>query len=388
MDAALFIQMLHDKHFFDLARLRYKYSAAAVDEMLSLLGRTMYVPLPLLDSGGQPLVYLPHVAQVSDHGMKKLLHVPASGAPFGRQAMEEEIQFSLEIENYHSNRQSIRRIWDGYAPQDEAEARIYGMKRGLDFIMDQQNAITEENLHELYQRSIGLFLPESDRLLPGRLYRHDAVYVVGGKAEHQGLPAAGLPQAMAQLVAFANAKDDVDELHKAAILHFYLAYLHPYFDGNGRTARLLHLWYLVQKGYPSALFIPFSKYIEQSRSAYYRAYEQTEANAAFSGRLDVTPYLAYFAEHVYKKLEPASAPEGQKLELYQAALEAGTITLKEKALWEYVLSAYGTAPFTTKQLERDFGGAAYATIRSFVLKFSKLGLLHAQKYGNKVQYWV
>ena len=54
-----------------------------------------------------------------------------------------------------------------------------------------------------------------------------------------------LPDAMKRLVDFANTKDVINELHKAAILHFAFAYYHPYFDGNGRTARLLHLWYLV-----------------------------------------------------------------------------------------------------------------------------------------------
>ena len=47
------------------------------------------------------------------------------------------------------------------------------------------------------------------------------------------------------LVDFANANDGINKLHKAATLHFAFAYYHPYFDGNGRTARLFHLWYLV-----------------------------------------------------------------------------------------------------------------------------------------------
>lgn len=43
---------------------------------------------------------------------------------------------------------------------------------------------------------------------------------------------------------------------------------------------------------------------------------------------------------------------------------------------------------TTKQLEKDFGDAAFATVRSFVLKFTDLGLLNAQKMKNKVLYSV
>ena len=66
----------------------------------------------------------------------------------------------------------------------------------------------------------------------------------------------------------------------------------------------------------------------------------------------------------------------------------GQVTENEKALWEFVLSAYGYVEFSTKQLEKGFGNAAYATIRSFVLKFEKLGLIKSTQYGNRVMYAV
>ena len=55
-------------------------------------------------------------------------------------------------------------------------------------------------------------------------------------------------------------------------------------------------------------------------------------------------------------------------------------------LWQFVLTAYGSEEFSTKRLEKDFGDAAYATIRSFVLKFERLGLLASVHYGNRVKY--
>ena len=70
----------------------------------------------------------------------------------------------------------------------------------------------------------------------------------------------------------------MNDLIKAAIIHFYVTYIHPYFDGNGRMARLLHLWCLVQSGYPSALFIPFSSLISRSRREYYKAFTLAEEN--------------------------------------------------------------------------------------------------------------
>lgn len=388
MDGAKFAKMLSDKHLFELDRMEYKYSVSSVKEFIGLLRQNLAQPLPLADFSSDELFYLPNLAQISTNGMKQLLSVPASNQSFGLQAMTEEIHATFQIENIRSSRNSIRHILNGYAPRNEEESRIYGMKRGLDFIADRQNAITEENLHQLYQISSGDYLPDEDRLLPDHFYRHDHVYVVGGEESREGLPAQQLPDAMKRLVDFTNAKDGINELHKAAILHFAFAYYHPYFDGNGRTARLLHLWYLVQQGYPAALFTPFSRYIAESKAAYYKAYDRVEKNALISGYTDVTPFLSYFCNEIYNRLQVDAAPPQADLQVYQTALANGKITEKERLLWEYVLSAYGTEEFTTKQLEKDFRNAAYATIRTFVMKFHEMGLLAARKAGNRVYYKV
>lgn len=388
MDGMKFAKMLSDKHLFELDRMAYKYSAADVRAFSEILRQNFAQPLPLVDFAGQALVCLPNLAQISTKSMKQLLSVPAESQPFGVRAMTEEIHATLQIENIHSTRNSIRHILNGNAPRNEEENRIYGMKRGLDFIADQQNEITEENLHQLYQISTGEYLPSEDKLLPDHFYRHDAVYIVGGEESRKGLSDELLPQVMKQLIDFANAEDDLNELHKAAILHFAFAYYHPYFDGNGRTARLLHLWYLARHGYPAALFTPFSRYIAESKAAYYKAYERVEKNAMLTGYTDVTPFLSYFCKEVYNRLQADTAPAHTDFKVYQQALVEGRITEKERRLWEYVLSAYGTSEFTTKQLEKDFHNAAYATIRTFVMKFHDMDLLASRNAGNRVFYKV
>ena len=388
MDGTKLAKMLSDKHLFELDRMAYKYSAADVKEFSELLQQNFSQPLPLVDFAGQTLVCLPNLAQISTKSMKQLLSVPAESQPFGVQAMTEEIHATLQIENIHSTRNSIRHILNGNAPRNEEENRIYGMKRGLDFIADQQNEITEENLHQLYQISTGEYLPAEDKLLPDHFYRHDDVYIVGGEESRKGLSDELLPQVMKQLIDFANVEDDLNELHKAAILHFAFAYYHPYFDGNGRTARLLHLWYLARHGYPAALFTPFSRYIAESKAAYYKAYERVEKNAMITGYTDVTPFMSYFCKEVYNRLQADTAPAHTDFKVYQQALADGRITEKERLLWEYVLSAYGTSEFTTKQLEKDFRNAAYATIRTFVMKFHDMDLLAARNAGNRVFYKV
>ncbi len=68
---------------------------------------------------------------------------------------------------------------------------------------------------------------------------------------------------------------------------------------------------------------------------------------------------------------------------YKKYLDNGQITEKESRLWKFVLSNYGTDEFSTKMLEKDFQNAAYATIRGFVQKFERLGLLSSTKYGTR-----
>ena len=387
MDAALFTQMLSDKKVTDLKKLNYKYPQANIPEFIALLKNGFYRSVPLKGFHGNDLVYLEGTTQVHLSAAKILLTPQNSSQLYGAKAMEEEIISTFTIENIDFSRDSVRKIMAGYAPGDESENRIYGMKKGLEFISDPTHTMTEENIFQLYETAIGAFLPEEDRLLPGNYYRHDAVYIVGEKVEHTGIGWEKLNDYMGDLIAFIQDQTPMNDLLKAALIHFYIAYLHPYFDGNGRMARLLHLWYLVQQGYSSALFIPLSEYVNKSRKGYYEAYTLAEDNAQISALLDATPFLVYFIENVYHKLDHA-LPAPATTAAFNDALAQGKITEKESALWRFVLSAYGASEFSTKQLEKDFGNAAYATIRGFVLKFEKLGLLRSVKYGNRNKYQI
>lgn len=385
MEAALFAKMLSDKSVTDLKKLKYKYPDADMGEFIELLKTSIYKSLPLMDFKGHQSVYMGSVAQVRMNTIKILMRPQSGDYRYGIKAMEDEIVSTLTIENIDFSRDSVRKILKGYAPSDESENRIYGMKKGLEFISDTGNKITEENILTLYQMTIGDFLDNEDKLAPGHHYRHDVVYIMGESVEHTGLPHQKLPEYMEGLISFINEESEMNDLLKAAVMHFYIGYLHPYFDGNGRMARLLHLWYLVQQGYSSTLFIPFSSYVEKSRKHYYNAYTLVEENEKISGILDVTPFLMYFIENVYNHLE-AETPPIKTMDQFATLLGEGQITEKERDLWNFVITAYGTTEFSTKQLEKDFGNAAYATIRGFAQKLEKLGLLSQRKYGNRVKY--
>ena len=384
MDIELFTEILNDKSFTDYKKMNYKYGAQ-FNDFLKTLDELYYEKLPLCDFEGENIVFTSNHAAVNQNAIKLLLK--PQNEYYGIKAAEEEIIATSAIESIDFSRDSVRNILKGLAPKDEQENRILGIKHGLEFIANTSNKINEQNIYKLYMMTVGNFLTGDDKLLEGNFYRHDTVFVVSNHVEHSGIDHKKVPEYMKSLIMFINNEDDINDLIKAAIIHFYIAFIHPYFDGNGRMARLIHLWFLIQKGYQSALFIPFSSQIEKSRKAYYDAYTLIEQNKKYSGKIDVTPFILYFIKNVYNKISTESVST-DTLKVYEEAIKNAKITEKETKLWQFVLSFYGLNEFSTKQLEKDFGDAAYATIRGFVLKFSELGLLSSVKYGVRVKYRV
>ena len=99
------------------------------------------------------------------------------------------------------------------------------------------------------------------------------------------------------LFYFANNSDQfIHPIIKAIMFHFWIGYLHPFTDGNGRLARLIFYWYLLKKGYWAFAYLPISKMIKKSPSQYIMAYVYSEQDD-----YDMT----YFIDYNIKKIKLA-----------------------------------------------------------------------------------
>jgi len=379
----IFIAMLNDKGATDYKKMLNKYGEANFREYIENVKFGFMRAISLRDFTGKYCYYLPSVVQsLSQHAQTLASRNIATG---GQHDLENEIVATLAIESVDTSRVSVRSIIDGYAPKDETEKKIYGIKCGLDFISDRSNLIGADSFRELYRIAVEATLNVDERLSENHNYRHDTVFVVGLEVEHKGIDSKILPECMDDLFAFLEDKSDgIDVLHKSVIAHYYLAYLHPYFDGNGRMARLLQQWYLIQSGWNNAISAALSVYINNSRRSYYKAFSLIENNRRIANITDITPFLKYFSENVFAKIKLVSADT--VIEKFKQLVQSGGATSKERDLFEFVLRRYKYDEFTTKQLERDFGNAAYATIRSFVLNFTEKSLLDSVKLSSKTKY--
>lgn len=122
-----------------------------------------------------------------------------------------------------------------------------------------------------------------------------------------------VPELMSQMVDWLNSEDaEKDELPiplKAAIAHYQYATIHPYYDGNGRTARLLTTLILHLGGYGLKGLYALEEYYARDLKAYYQALTVGPSHNYHLGRAtaDITPWIAYFIEGMATSFEKVHA---------------------------------------------------------------------------------
>ena len=123
-------------------------------------------------------------------------------------------------------------------------------------------------------------------------------------------PEAGdVPGLMKDLVDWFAAADDLPVPLQAAVAHYQFATIHPYYDGNGRTARLVTTLILHLGGYGLKGLYALEEYYARDLGAYYRALDIGSSHNYYMGRAeaDVTPWVAYFIEGMAASFEKVQA---------------------------------------------------------------------------------
>lgn len=217
--------------------------------------------------------------------------------------MEEAIR-SSQLEGATTSRKSaLSLLRTGRAPKDRSERMIVNNHRALEFMREEIGEIlTPGAVLELQRILTDGTLENPDAA--GRLQRpeDDRVAVFDRQEDsaiHVPPPAEELPARMQAMCDFANELDSDGFVHpvvRAILLHFWLAYDHPFEDGNGRTARALFYWHMKTNGYWLAEYLSISAILREAPAKYMRSYlyAETDDNDA-----------TYFIVHQLKVIERA-----------------------------------------------------------------------------------
>src|SRR4029077_8925283 len=113
---------------------------------------------------------------------------------------------------------------------------------------------------------------------------------IGRERVHFEAPKASrIPREMRAFLKWFNAKADMDMVLKAGLAHLWFVTIHPFEDGNGRTARAIADMALARSENSPQRFYSMSAQIRQERNAYYDILEETQ-----KGTMDITPWMNWF----------------------------------------------------------------------------------------------
>jgi Fic family protein len=367
---------------------------------VKLARQALYRRLPLTDVQGRPFQYaLPNPALEMLHKIDRnaggniqgsdQVTNPATRDTYLFKSIVEEAITSSQLEGASTTRKVAKAmIQEGRAPQNRSEHMILNNYQGMLYVRELGGTpLTPEIVRELQRKLTHGALDDPDSA--GRYRRADEDIVVEdetGTRLHTPPPAAELEERMQKMCAFANGVDSAEFVPpavRAILLHFWLAYDHPFVDGNGRTARALFYWAMARQGYWLCEYVSISRILRKARAQYARAYLYTE-----SDENDATYFLLYQMRvllraigdlHEFLARKAAEIHDAEEIVRRAAAVNT-ELNQRQLALINHALKK----PLTRYSVEshRISHGVSYETARSDLMKLVAQGLLSQRKIGK------
>ena len=362
--------------------------------------KTLYKNIPHADKNGKPFCYAePDVVhrllhEIEIHGGGEIKTSEQVANPRTRDtylinSLIEESITSSQLEGASTTRKVAKEMLrQKRKPRNRSEKMIVNNYYAMEFINEISNEkLTPNLIYELHTILTVDTLDDPDAV--GKLRTSDDIYV-GDQRDatiiHVPPKAKELELRMESICEFANAKHATAFLHpviRAIILHFLLAYDHPFQDGNGRTARALFYWSMLKQGYWTMEFISISRILKLAPATYVRAFLYTETDDS-----DVTYFLVHQLEVINRAIRDLleylerKASEIRNVEHLirkspdlQKLLNHRQIALINRALKRPESIFY-------VQSHRGAHNVTYETARSDLLKLVELGLLEKSKLGK------
>lgn len=362
--------------------------------------RQQYRQLPLKDVRGAPFRYaLPSTALEHLHhidrdasgtiGALEPINNPQTQATYLLKSLVEEAIRSSQLEGASTTRRVAKdMILEGREPRDHSERMIFNNYTAMQKVREMKSEpLTPDRVLELQSVLTSGTLDDADAA--GRFRRADEHIVVSdetGRLLHDPPNAAELPRRLELLCNFANGAESGEFMHpviRAVLVHFALAYDHPFVDGNGRTARALFYWVIAREGYWLCEYVSISRILKKARAQYARSFLYTESDDN-----DTTYFILYqlrvlrqaIAElHKYLDRKSAEIKDVETLVRQSANIHAD---LNERQLDLLAHALKNPNGKYTIESHRRAHDTAYATSRSDLIQLATLGLLEQRKRGR------
>jgi Fic family protein len=374
---------------------------------IKMARQAAYVTLPLTDKVGghfrfAPVDIVQQMLMVVDRNASGQIQAseqvtdPQTRDTYLLKGLLEEAITSSQLEGASTTREVAKdMIQQGRAPQTMSERMIYNNYQALQFIRRMgKNPLTPSMIFEFHRILTDGTL--EDPGAAGRLRTADEQICVMDEKDnilHMPPDASDLKIRMQALCDFANLKEGegafIHPVVRAIVLHFWLAYDHPFVDGNGRTARALFYWSMASQGYWLCEFISISRILKKAPGRYGRAFLYTETD---------DNDLSYFVLHQLKVVLRAIEELIDYLETKQRELRQTQALIQNSHILREQLNFRQLAIIRhamkhprfhyTIESHKNSNNISYATARSDLLKLAGVGLLDPRKGPKRLTFFV
>lgn len=198
---------------------------------------------------------------------------PFAVEPYFQKLIVNEAQSNNEIEGVRSTKEELTNVLEHLNDtKNTSQKRFVGMMKTYQFIDRLKPFTSIQDFRELYDQLVADEVPKK-KAPDGEYFRKSGVTITdGSKITHRGLePETKIIEKLKDLVHFLQS-EDIPDLYKYFIAHYYYEYIHPFYDGNGRTGRLLLGSYVARKlERYSAITLSYT--INNDKPKYYKALE-------------------------------------------------------------------------------------------------------------------
>lgn len=309
-----------------------------------------------------------------------------------RGIMEEAIA-SSQLEGAATSRKAAKQMLrEGRKPRNESEQMIVNSyttmkaveetykerEMSMDLILELHSLITKDT-------------QDSEKENPRMRKKGEPIFVkddTTGLIYHEGPDIDFVKKELKKLVKFANNQLSnetfIHPVIKAIMIHFWIGYLHPFTDGNGRLARILFYWYLIKEGYWAFVYLPISKVIKLSPSQYAMAYLYSEQDDN-----DLTYFLDYNVRKIKQAVkefkEYLDKQSQENIKMKKKSETTHNLNLRQIQLLQHLHGDKDER--TSLTIHTNINQVTKATASKDLKDLVKKGFLSYAKQGRNVYYY-